>query len=149
MEIRGKEYEFKRLDAFQQLYIAKRIAPVFGSLIGVFKKCASIDEASKSFKIDQEKFFESLEELGEVLSRLSDENLQFTVINLLKSVRRKDVGGMMSPVVASDMIMFKDISDHLPTMIELSGRALMANGGDFFEMLSSRSKDGSLKQKDQ
>lgn len=143
MEIRGKEYDFKRLDAFAQLYIGKRIAPICGSLLGIFRKCASVDDVTKEFKVDQEKFFGSLEEIGMALSELSDENLTFVIVNLLKAVRRKDVGGMMSPVVSSDQIMFKDISENLPTMIELAGRALIANGGDFFEMLLSKSKDGS------
>ena len=124
-EIGGKKYRIEGLNAFEQLHIARRIAPIVHS--GIFfagavakslveyKKGNS--EASDSSFV--EACFSSKPFLIE-FSRMPDEDLNFIIHTVLGHVMR-DTGSGMARVSMNGQIMFDDmnIADILQIVIKV------------------------------
>ena len=122
MIINDIEYNFIKVDPFKQFHIVRRLAPIFGELSGIAQG------AAEGKKVDP---FEALVPVADALSKLPDDEVEAVLFTLLGCVTRKSGGGY-APIVApgTKSLMFQDIE--LPLMLQLAGRALMHNLGNFF-----------------
>lgn len=128
-DIKGQSYSFSKLLPLKQFHIVRRLSPMLGELAPLIKDKMSGND------IDP---IAILPALSKVLSEMTDENADFILFGLLAAVSRKQTVGY-APVTNSDTnsLMFTDID--LPLMMELAGRSLMFNLGNFFDALPSNS----------
>ena len=147
-EVKGSEYDFKKIDALSQFHIVRRAAPVVSELLGALTsldlKGKKADEISFD-DIDFESVAKNLGPVSEALAKLPDEDVNYILFNLLKGVSRKQVGGGFAPVMApgsKDVVMFEDIKTDLVLMLTLAGKSAAANLGGFINALPSGLKEG-------
>lgn len=126
--IRGVEYRIGTLNAFAQMYILKRAAPVLGKLQGVFQG------------YDKERPEEILEPLGAAIGLLPDESLEYVCNACLDVCERHVDGGGWAPVRKGGALMYAELD--LLTLLSLTAHVLQANLADFFRALPSLAPGG-------
>lgn len=109
--IGAHEYSIKKLSAFEQLPIIKKVAPFL----------AQLSDAKNPG-----------EALSKAFSSMSDDDAQSLVKSLLKACQRKIDGGLGwgNVLTSSGDLMFDDLS--LAEMLKLSAEAAKHNFADFF-----------------
>ncbi|MNO26503.1 hypothetical protein D3C76_163570 [compost metagenome] len=125
------------IDARQQFHIVRRLAPFLGGLAPVMGKVSAVKAAGgKASDMTQDDMMDVLPKIGEALASMDDETADYVIFGLLAVVTREQGQGLgWAPVSSGKALMFTDIT--MPQMITLCGRALQANLGDFFAVLSS------------
>lgn len=126
--IQGKDYRIGTLNAFAQMYILKRAAPVLGKLQGIFQ---GYDESRPE---------EVLEPLGAAIGLLPDESLEYVCNACLDVCERRLEGGGWAPLRRNGQLMYADLD--LLTLLSLTAHALRANFADFFRALPSLAPAG-------
>lgn len=122
-ELGGQSYRADRIDAITQFHIVRRLAPIMGKVAPLIK---SGDGDSMGV----------LEPLADAIRSLSDEDSNYVIFGLLKSVKKKDVNGFgWSPVSDGSVLMDSYMS--MPTMLQLAFHAFKANFSDFLAGLPS------------
>lgn len=141
IKIKGNVYKFSQVDAFEQLYVVKRIAPLLGALLPMAKDFREIieDEIEKSLTL--------LQPVVNALSALEDKDLKFVIMTLLSGVERQQELKNWAKVVSNGSIMFDNVRTNGGLMLTLTGRALVANLSDFLDLLPSALQDGLQNQK--
>lgn len=127
-EIAGNTYRAGKLDAIKQLHVVRRLAPLIGSLQGTDLKGA-MDGS-------QEGMMSVLGPLSEALAAMSDADTEYVLGACLGVCQRQIAGGLGWSAVWSAQakaVMFSDIQ--LPAMLQLVGKILIANVGDFTSAL--------------
>lgn len=133
-ELGERKFKLRKLNAFKQFHIVRRIAPVLADIlpaIGSLQKISSTD----SKKSETEKFEESAIVLTPILkgfSKLSDQDSEFLLFGLLSSVEVQ-TGAVWSKVATENMLMMQDLE--LPALLQIAGRAFMFNLSGFFSVL--------------
>jgi len=115
MELSGNNYSIGRLNAFDQLKVARKLAAT-SVLIGSLVKA----EAQKS----DITFLVLL-----ILSHLDDVSSE-QVVNQCLSVVSRQQGNLSAPVMNSGTLMFSDIK--VSEVLQLTARVITENLGDFF-----------------
>jgi len=125
-------YMIGMLDVFQQLHLARKIAPVMNSM-GM-----SISELAKG---GAQAFLDPTAQMGiyagamDVVSRMSEEDVNYVAQICLSVVLRVQVGvPQPTPVANGRTMMFEDI--RLPGMVQLCINVLQENLSDFFPLLN-------------
>jgi hypothetical protein len=111
-ELNGVTYSIEKLNAFEQLHIARRLAPMLASLAG------AEDEGG------------ALPAIADTLSKMSDDDVNYIVNNCLKACKRKQEGKGYAKVMVSGALMFADID--LTAMLALVQAVVEENLGSFF-----------------
>jgi len=79
-----------------------------------------------------------LPSIADALAAMDDATADYVIFGLLKVVTREQGQGLgWAPVAVNQQLMFQDID--MAQMLTLATRALMANLGSFFAVLSSAS----------
>jgi hypothetical protein len=129
--VAGAEYSFSKLPVLQQAHILRRLTPLLSDIAPVLKAG------------DKDNAFDILGAAVGAISKLNDADFEYVFFGLLSAVSRKQTGGGWAQVtpVGGKVMMFDDID--LPSALQLAGRALMHNLGNFSNVLPSALKEGS------
>ena len=125
----GKHYITDKMNAIQQLHIAKRGAACLGALRGLLLNHAEEKELSAP---------EAAGLLASLLSMIPDEDLDFIIFRCLEKTRINmghDTG--WAELTASGRLMFEDME--LDTVIKICTEVLRFNFMRFFDMLRPNS----------
>lgn len=137
-EIGGVTYRAGRLNAIKQLHVVRRLAPLIGSLKGADLRGAMTPALTDDEKAKQTAaMLTLLEPLAEAVAGMSDEATEYVLAACLGVCQRQMPGGLgWSPVWGEQARrpMFDDIS--MPSMMQLVGKVLVQNVGDFTSALS-------------
>lgn len=126
--IEGKTYRIGKLNAFAQMYVVKRAAPVLGKLQGIFQ---AYDEAKPEALLGP---------LGDAIGTLPDESLEFVCNACLDVCERRMEGGGWAPMRSEGALMYADLS--LLTLLSLTAHTLQDNLAGFFRALPSLAPAG-------
>jgi Phage tail assembly chaperone protein, TAC len=132
MEIAGITYQVGKLNAFEQLHVARRLAPMFGALVSVFAAAPKgLEEGgSEEGESVESKILElAMGPLADTFAKMSNEDVDFIVNTCLSACQRKQERGW-AKVFVNGHLMFQDIQ--LDTLLGLTFAVLQENLGSFF-----------------
>src|SRR5690348_8339204 len=118
-EVAGKKYKSKKLDAFVQLHIARRLGGIYGSL-GTAYKLFLQSRTTDNPKGDP---LVVLDPVGKSLKNMSDEDAEYVINSCLSVCQRfqpsavGSTNGMWANVRSTGGSQFDDIG--LPEMIQI------------------------------
>ena len=140
VEIQGTVYKIGKLNAFAQMYVLKRAAPVLGKLQGVLGTLQlALDDAKLGDGKDA-KLAEVLGSLGSTIGELPDESLEYVCNAALDVVAMRQDGGGWAPVRSKGQLMYPDMD--LLTMLSLTAHVLKDNLTTFFRALPALQAPG-------
>lgn len=145
-QINGVNFKLNKVDAFKQFHIVRRMGPLLGELLPAMKTAAVVSgkkEMSEDEKFDS--FAEIASPLFAGLAKLSDKDSEFILTGLLEAVEMQQDNGGWARLATNAGLMFNNIE--LPLMLQVAGRALMFNIGNFFAILPSALPGAKSKQK--
>lgn len=122
-EYGGHQYNIGKLNGFQQLHVARRIAPILTGLAGMAM-------ASGGKKLE---FAQAVEPMVLAVSKLSDEDTEMIIGTCLEVVSRKTGNKTMAPVFSSGTCMFDDLD--MMGMLRLTAEVVKVNLGNIFGAL--------------
>jgi len=116
-EIGGQRYRSEKLDAFKQLHISRKIAPIIPKLLPVFLKFAGKADALKE---DLGALAEAFEPLAQALAEMPDADCEYVFAACLGAVSRNQQGNW-APIWSQNAksLMFDDIDIGLMTQISV------------------------------
>ena len=128
-EIAGVEYSSGKLNAFQQLHLSRRLAPIIPKLLPAFLGLQGVKVGDK-FTTDLPKLADALEPFAEEIARMPEADVDY-IIGLTMSVVRRKQGPTWVRIWndAAKVLQFDDIE--LPTLIEICVKVIVDNLGPF------------------
>lgn len=137
--IGAREFKVRKLDAFFQYHIARRVAPILADLAPVVKDLTAFsngqfDALPESEKLDGAMKFAAPVMLG--LSKLSDADSEYVLHGLLSAVEVKN-GPAWVKISNGKVLLMQDME--LPMLLQIAGRAFGYNMSGFFAGLPSTS----------
>jgi hypothetical protein len=135
VEIEKNKYRVGRLDSFDQLYIAKRLAPLLTQLSRGVTEAADktgVSLSGEDSERDGKFVLEALEPITQVLSELKDEDLKFVINTCLKVCKRHVPPTSWADIQASgtDRLMYEDMGPM--TLLALAYETIRVNMKGFF-----------------
>lgn len=140
-EYQNRKFQLRKLNAFKQLHIVRRVSPLLKDLIPAIQKSGllskgklslkDIEKLSESEKLDQIAKF--LSPIFEGFSKLTDEDTEIVLLGLLEGVEVQQSHGNWAMIVRDKNLMIEDFS--LKEMITLASRSFAYNLESFFEGL--------------
>lgn len=117
LAVSGRTYRITgKLDAFQQLFVARRLMPVLPALAGVIKQVVG----GTSISDDP---MASMGPVLEAFGKLTDADLKFIIMTALNKVSVKLDGGTgFAPVASGETLAYQDLQ--LPIMIFLTWKVI-------------------------
>lgn len=128
VNIQGRAYRTGKLNAFAQMFIIKRAAPVLGKLQGLLQQA---DTARPESFVGP---------LGEAIGQLPDESLEYICNACLTVCDRRVEGGGWAPLRRDGVTMYADLD--LLTLLSLTAHTLQDNLAGFFLALPSIAPGG-------
>lgn len=132
-ELGGRKFKIGRMNTFKQFHVVRRLAPLLGELL------PALTEIQKKQGKLQKSDIENLEDTAKILqpilagfSKLSDGDSEFVLYGLLSCVEVQ-LGNSWAKVATENMLMVQDLE--LPALLQIAGRAFMANLSSFFALL--------------
>ena len=136
-EVGGRKFQLNKINAFKQLHIVRRVAPILGDMLpamqGMDLKALKGDQASRENLDNIVKF---LSPIFTGLSKLSDQDCEVVFLGLLSSVEVQQPAGNWAKVATDQMLMMQDLE--LPVLIQIAGHAFMFNLANFFGALPQK-----------
>ena len=123
VEIQGVVYKIGKLNAFAQMYVLKRAAPVLGRLKSIFDAADGKDADLAAV----------LPPLGAAIGELPDKSLEYVCNAALDVVDMRQDGGGWAPVRSNGRLMYPDMD--LLTMLSLTAHVLGDSLSGFFRAL--------------
>lgn len=124
-EVAGHRYRAEKLDAFKQLHVSRKIAPIIPKLLPMFLKFADKKEALKD---DLEAMAEAFEPLAEALAEMPDADCEYVFNSCLGVVSRHQQNNWAS-IWAGGALMFDDID--LGVMVQITSKVIWDSLGAF------------------
>ena len=139
------KYSSRKLDAFDQLFIVKRLA---GALKGILPPELVQALASKATEeaapdIDPMKYFDAF---ATAAAKIPDNDLVFIIYTCCKVCQRWQ-NGVWAPIMNGDTIVFMDISKSPVALLQITFRVISENLTSFFEELRSMSSQAESPKK--
>jgi hypothetical protein len=132
--INGVTYSIGKMNAFEQLHVARRLAPMLASLVTSFN-------SSLTDGLNEDSILElATGPLADTFAKMSNDDVNFIVNTCLSACQRKQER-IYSKVMANGSLMFMDIE--LDTMMGLVLYVVQENLGRFFP--TSQPTSGELK----
>lgn len=130
-------YRAGKLDAFKQLHLSRKVAPIIPTLIPVFVKL-SASQSGNPLSGDLSGMAGLLGPFAEGLAGMPDEDAEYVLSTCLAVVQRKQ-GTAWAPVWSerSNVCMFDDMD--LGAMIQIASRVIRDSLGPFLQGLLSTS----------
>jgi hypothetical protein len=132
----GILFRADRLDAFKQLHVSRKIAPVLPKLIPVFLKLAKASESEAGTEAllsgDMAGFVEAAGPFADAFAAMPEADVDYVVRTCLSAVRRNHAGAW-APVMREGAMMFDDLG--LEHLLPVVVRVLRENLGNFIQGL--------------
>lgn len=122
--INSEAYRVGKMSAFTQLHVARRLAPMLGAIAKLKDKDPERDKEIL------------LEGLGEALSALRDEDVEYVINACLEAAERKIEGGGWAKVRLGGTTMYEL---GLPAMLRIAYQVITHNLSGFFAGMPSLS----------
>lgn len=135
-----REFKLKKLDAFKQFHIVRKVAPILVDLMPILGKIKQVKDEELSESDKFEKFAELAMPLMTGLAKLSDEDSDKVLKGLLSVVEMKQEAGNYAFIVNDGQIMFANLE--LPVLLAAAGHSFMFNMSGFFSVLPQVSPGG-------
>lgn len=130
VQVGGNLYRLGSLKCFDQLHVARRIAPIIVSLADVESDVSLSELATAIQKKDsEESALKVMKPVVEALSRMSDEDVEYVVRKCLKNCHRKQDTGW-ARVMSGSNFMFSDLN--AGELIQLTVETIVEQMEDFF-----------------
>lgn len=123
-EIGDLKFKTRKLGAFQQFHILRRLSPVLGNLAPALAKLQGLSE--EQLQKDQ---FELLAPIMDGISKLSESDSEKVLKDLLSAVEMQQSGNWAF-LVKNDVLMFMNLD--LSVLLQAAGRAFAFNMSGFF-----------------
>jgi hypothetical protein len=123
IEVAGNVYRIGKLSVMQQFHVARKLAPILGSMTDTLK------EAAKQNDQDGELLMKVMEPMANALAQMSFDDSEFVVNTCLATVERKDGQGFQK-IKAGSQFQYADID--LGVMMRLTFAVIQENLGNFF-----------------
>lgn len=134
LELQGITYRVGKLDAFKQLHVSRRIAPIIPPLIPVFMEIAA--GGTNPFE-DSENLAESLQPFTDALANMKDSEAEYVIGTCLSVVQRKNGQGWANVWnVQGNCSMFDDMD--MSVMLPLVIQVVKDNLGSFMNGLLTK-----------
>ena len=138
-EIGGHRYRSEKLDAFKQLHVSRKIAPIVPKLLPMFMKFA---EKRESLTEDLSGMAEAFEPLAQALADMPDADCEYVFNACLGVVSRNQQGNWASIwSQGAKQLMFDDVD--LGVMTQITAKVIWDSLGGFIQGLLSGKKAGS------
>lgn len=135
-EIAGHRYRAEKLDAFKQLHVSRKIAPIIPKLLPMFLK---FSEKKEALKDDLAVMAEAFEPLAEALAEMPDADCEYVFNACLGVVMRHQQGNWAS-IWAGGTLMFDDID--LGAMVQIAAKVIWDSLGNFTRGLLANTTAG-------
>lgn len=136
-EVAGQRYRAEKLDAFKQLHVSRKIAPIVPKLLPMFMKFA---EQKGALQDDIAGMAEAFEPLAQALAEMPDADCEYVFNACLGMVMRNQQGNWAS-IWAGGSLMFDDID--LGAMVQITAKVIWDSLGAFTRGLLANAKPGS------
>lgn len=157
-EIGGHQYRAARLDAFQQLHVARRLSPILASVaVGLAPLVREVFGAlgqggdnrrgvvASLITTRSEQILACLPSLADALAEISDDDANYILKTCLGVVQRKGENGWARITAQNGGALMPDYADiDMVVMLEIAWRVVRANLGNFMPALLSTSSSGAL-----
>ena len=138
MELRSVKYRIGRLDAFKQLHVSRRLAPMFFALGQGAAAAANRPEPSQLAQenddsVDPTVFgtiVEAFKPVAAALSKMPDDDVEYVIKTCLGVVERQSGAGWAKVLNGQGHLMFNDLE--MSDMIQLTRAVIQRNLGNFF-----------------
>lgn len=153
-EVNGHQYQARKLDLFDQMVLAKRLTPIFTSILTpdvlgaiTAAKAPATEDATATETPSRTAFLSGanstkmLEAMGSAIHGLADEDLKIITTMCLRICQRQTTGtgGVWGAVVAANgMVLYDDIT--LPDMLQIVWKVIEQHLAGFFSTAPSPSK---------
>lgn len=128
-EIAGHRYRAEKLDAFRQLHVSRKIAPIVPKLLPMFLKFAETGDAIKN---DLAGMAQAFEPLAQALADMPDADCEY-VFNACLGVVARNQQGNWASIWTNGGLMFDDID--LGTMVQIAAKVIWDSLGNFIQGL--------------
>ncbi|MGF6837066.1 hypothetical protein QF001_000933 [Paraburkholderia youngii] len=135
-EVAGQRYRAEKLDAFKQLHVSRKIAPIVPKLLPMFLKFA---EQGDSMKADLAGMAEAFEPLAQALADMPDADCEY-VFNACLAVVARNQGGNWASVWSGGSLMFDDID--IGAMVQIASKVIWDSLGPFIQGLLANKARG-------
>lgn len=130
-------YRSGTLNAFDQLHIARRLAPVISSFFDILGAVPPAGEASDKLDIFQLLTSEKLEGLAKALAEMPDEQVDYILAKCLSICSRAERDPVTNSVTGWNLIWNKAAKQTqynitMPEMLQIMQHVLQENIGSFF-----------------
>lgn len=123
-EVNGISYTVGKLNAFEQLHVARRLAPVLAELFTSFKAHPEVADSG----LDAILQLASVP-LAETFAKMSNDDVDYVVNACLSVCQRQQAKGF-AKVMVNNILMFQDIE--IDTLMALTTAVVEENLGRFF-----------------
>lgn len=133
-EIAGHKYAIGKLDAFEQLHVARRLAPMLSELMSAFISAPALFTGKTEGEDESKALMEVLElatgPLADAFSKMSNVDVDYIVHACLSVCERKQAKGYAKVYIPRGGLMFQDIQ--LDTLLGLTWYVIQENLAGFF-----------------
>lgn len=129
-EIAGQKYRMGKMNAFMQMHVSRRIAPIIPTLIPIFVKISNDGGITK----DLDGLAAVMTPFADGIANMSDEASEYVISNCLSVVQREHANGWR-PVWSNQnkVCMFEDMD--LRVLIQICMRVIQDSLGPFIQGL--------------
>lgn len=138
-EIGARKFKLNKLDAFEQMHVVRRLAPILGDLLPLAVK-AQKDLKGKTVDDMSEKDLEAFAPILTGFSKLSDQDFDRVIVSLCSCVEISSGAGWARVATKNAGMMFQDLE--MGELLQIAGRSLMFNLAGFFATLPQVSPKG-------
>jgi len=135
-EVAGQRYRAEKLDAFKQLHVSRKIAPIVPKLLPMFMKFA---EQKGALQDDIASMAEAFEPLAQALAEMPDADCEYVFNACLGMVMRNHQGNWAS-IWTGGSLMFDDID--LGAMVQIAAKVIWDSLGSFTRGLLANTAAG-------
>lgn len=134
IELNGNTYRLRKLDAFGQFHVSRKIAPIIPTLIPMFLKISR-----SGVSLDMEEFGELFQPFADGIASMPDEAAEYIMSTCLGAVQRQ-TSGAWANVWSSAGCMFDDMD--LSVLMQLCFRVIKESLGPFMDGLFTSQQSG-------
>lgn len=137
-QVGGATYRAEKLSAMQQFHVARRLGTAavnsIGDIMDLMSKVGGVKELLKAGAVEA---IPIIAKLVTAVGEMTDANSDYVIMTCMSSVSRKEKGAWARVLSGAGDLMFADIE--LPAMLQIVGKVLEFNFGNFFGDLLSAS----------
>lgn len=144
-EVSSKTYRAEKMNAFKQLHVARKLAPVLSGLAPLFMSVSSAPDDANMAEVIAGHGESVLGPLAAAVSSMPDADAESIVMTCLDVVVRQDSGTWARVTAPGGGLMFQDID--LSEMLQITAKVIQDSLSGFFTGLPGASGGNGQLQK--